>query len=70
MDESWYRFLGYAIVAAIAPLFWLLCRTILLWVLRLFTTDPDWWANAPLSQVIRRLGSRRPQERRVDHRLD
>ena len=68
--EDGYRFLGYAVVAAIAPLFWLLMRAILLFVLRRFTPDPDWWANAPLSQVIRRLGSRRRRARRVTHRLD
>jgi hypothetical protein len=70
MDDGWYRFLGYAVVAAIAPLLWLLMRAILLFVLRRFTPDPDWWANAPLSQVIRRLSTRKRPVRPIAHRRD
>ena len=68
--EDAYRFLGYAVVAAIAPLFWLLMRAILLFVLRRFTTDPDWWANAPISDVIRRLTTRRSRAGQVSRRRE
>jgi hypothetical protein len=68
--EGWYRFLGYAVVAALAPVLWLLARATVLWLLRMVTTNPDWWANAPLSHVIRRLGSRMRRGHRVARRRD
>lgn len=51
------KFYGALVVGAVAPLFWLLARSIVLFAVRFVSRDAEWWFTAPLSSVIARLAS-------------
>ena len=49
------KFLGALVVGAVAPFFWLLARSALLWAFRRMSSE--WWATAPITAVIARLAN-------------
>lgn len=55
--DDWYRFLGYAVVGAIAPFFWLAAKTVPLWIVKKIAPGLEWWLYSPIDGVIRRLGT-------------